>query len=52
MQAIYDPRLEIQTKNPLGKCKNNGLFKPKPKKNKRGRDRLTNSPEEDYNVNS
>ena len=37
MQAIYDTGLEIQTKNPLGICKNNGLFKPKLKKNERGK---------------
>ena len=46
MQASSDPRLEIQTINPLGKCKNNRLFKPKLKKNKWERDRLTNPPED------
>ena len=33
MQAIYDSGLEIQTKNPLGICKNNGPSKPKLKEN-------------------
>ena len=47
MQAIYDSGLEIQTENPLGICKNNGLLKPKLKKNEWGRDGLTNPPEED-----
>ena len=29
MQAIYDTRLGIQTKNPPGICQKNGLSKPK-----------------------